>query len=192
MTASTDARARAARRLTILGLIIGLWGALVGVGDNVAPVRQFRDSHGKWSAIGSALEELKVFDSALGDARFGEVRKGESGFDELMSIIREHVDVSEYGDINGLFAQERGSAQTIAKRFRVVRVWFGFTLPVEAEEVSGSEVASAETHRLVQDIDLLEAWVREYRIRYYVAWALGFVCVAFLLQLISAVVVPAN
>lgn len=167
------------KTLTILGLILGVYGAFISVGDDIASMKRKRDSSQPWSSIRAGLKELERFEIDAGlQSKISRLYNSQEGFHELLSIVKRNTDLSPYGIPVALFAQERGISQHILGKFRRGSVFFGI-------------VNQQNTIYFVEDMALLREWVRDYRKQFYVKRGLRYILFSFFLQLI-ATLVPAK
>lgn len=167
------------KTLTILGLILGVWGAIICIGDDVPTIRQKRDLSQPWSSIRGGLKELERFEIDVGlKSKISHLDKSSEGFHELLDIVKRNVDLSPYGIPVALFAQERGMRESIAGKFRRVNVYFGV-------------INQQKKLHFVEDMVLLHSWAREYRKQFYITKGLKYILVSFILQL-AATLVPAK
>jgi len=157
--------------------MLGVWGAVICVGDDIPFIRMKRDSSRSWSSIRVGFKELQKFEIDISDlqSKISLLDDSEEGFDGLIDIVKRNLDLSPYGIPVALFAQERGMRETIAGKFRRVTVYFGV-------------INRQKIFNFVEDMALLHSWVREYRRQFYVTKGLKYILVAFVIQLIAALV----
>lgn len=167
------------KTLTILGLILGVYGAFVSVGDDIPFMRRKRDSSPPWSSIRVGLKELERFEIDAGlQSKISRLDNSQKGFHELAAIVKRNTDLSPYGIPVALFAQERAISHYILGKFRRGPVFFGI-------------INQQDTANFVEDIELLHSWVREYRKQFYVTKGLRYILFSFIFQLV-ATLVPAK
>ena len=148
--------------------IISFIGAFITLSDNL-PTHPLIDKFSKWSHINDGLVNLQIIDSKLEDDKAGLLTSKETGFKEILEIIKKNETIPD-GKVKSIAYLEPASIEYEKRSVP-------FLAPIIIDYYNHSPY-------LVTTISTLKEWIKTYRHQRILFWGFLLIAIGFLIDII--------
>lgn len=164
--------------ITVIGLVMGVYGASVCLGDDIEHIRNKRNNAYPWVNIMKGIELIEDYDRGIqgvNNMATGAIYRNEIGFYEILEVIRKNKDIQNYNNVEAIYTQIRGQSIKVASKFRWGPIYFGIHWESSEDELIG-------------EYSFLKNWIFECRKEFYIKQGLLWILLGFGFQLIAALI----
>lgn len=164
--------------ITVIGLLMGVYGAFICLGDDIEYIKNKRNNAYPWVSVMKGMELIEDYDRGIqgvNNMTTGAIYHNETGFYEILKVIRKNKDIPNYNNVEAIYTQFRGQVTKVASKFRWGPIYFGVHWKSGEDELIG-------------EYSFLKNWIFEYRKEFYIRQGLLWILLGFVFQLIAVLI----